>query len=189
MSDIKSRKILEGIRKRDHKILSDVYKRYYPLVLAYIIRNSGSESDAKDVFQESIMVVYKQVDDKDFTIREDFGAYLIGISKRIWLKQIRRVSVHERYIGQSEQETIEHHPADVEIENELELGLIRKHIVNLGEECKKVLMWSADGIKNAKIAEKLGYKSEKVVRTKKYKCKEYLINLIKQDPDFKGRAL
>jgi RNA polymerase sigma factor (sigma-70 family) len=185
VSNQQHERLLEGLRKREHKILSEIYSQYYPVVLRYIMRNSGNESDAKDVFQESLIVIYKLAEEKSFAIKEDFGAFIMGISKRIWLKQIRSNSIHERYVNQSEQTEVEEHISDEELESEHKLALIRRHIVNLGEDCRKVLMWSAEGIKNEDIAKKLGYKSEKVIRSKKYKCKEALLKLIKQDPDFR----
>jgi RNA polymerase sigma factor (sigma-70 family) len=187
VSDLDPAKLLEGIRQREHKVLSRIYVKYYPVVLRYILNNSGSESDAKDVFQESIIVLYTLASDKNFEIREQFAAFITGIAKRIWLKQIRHNAVKERYVEESKNvgEQIEEHPSDEELENELELALIRKHIVNLGEECRKVLMMAAEGLKNEEIAQKQGYKSESVVRVKKSKCKNALINMIKKDPNFK----
>lgn len=186
MSNQDKTKLLEGLRQRNHRVLSEIYAQYYPVVLTYVTRNSGSESDAKDTFQESVIVIYKLAEDKSFTIKEEFGAFLMGVAKRIWHKQLRRHDIHERYVSQTEDTGIEEHPSEVELEDELERALLRKHIVNLGEDCRNVLMWSAEGMKNEEIAKKLGYKSEKVIRTKKYKCKEHLIKLIKQDPKFKG---
>jgi RNA polymerase sigma factor (sigma-70 family) len=177
--------LIKGIQQRDHKTLSDIYKHYYPLVKGYIIRNGGTENDAKDIFQESLIVVFKLIQAGTLDINTDFGTYLSGIAKRIWLKQIRDGMIHERFVNQSNPETTEDHPSDVELEGELELSLIRKHILKLGEECRKVLMMSAEGISNEEIAVKLGYKSEKIVRSKKYKCKDALIQLIKSDPQFK----
>lgn len=190
MSDLDPARLLEGIRQREHKILSRIYVKYYPIVLRYILNNSGSESDAKDVFQESIIVIYTLASDKSFEIREQFAAFIIGIAKRIWLKQIRHNEVKKRYVDESKNvdEQVEEHPSDEELEDELELALIRKHIVNLGEECRKVLMMAAEGVKNEEIAQKQGYKSESVVRVKKSKCKNALINMIKKDPNFKGRG-
>lgn len=186
MSDIELGTLLEGLRKRDHKVLSKIYSQYYPLILSYVLHNSGVESDAKDIFQEAIIVVYKLTESKEFTINENFGSFLMGIAKRIWLKQIRQHTIHEKFVDQSEKNGFEEQPSELELENEHELNLIRKHIVNLGEDCRKVLMWSAEGVKNEEIAKRLGYKSEKVIRTKKYKCKEALIKMIKQDPNFKA---
>jgi RNA polymerase sigma factor (sigma-70 family) len=181
--------LIRGIQDRDHKTLSEIYRQYYPLVLGYIKRHGGNDSDAKDAFQESLIVIFKLIQSNELDIKTDFGTYINGIAKRIWLKKIRRDTIHERFVMQSHPETTEDHPSDVELEGEMELALIRKHILCLGEECRKVLIMSAEGISNEEIAEKLGYKSEKIVRSKKYKCKEALIQLIKSDPEFKRKAL
>lgn len=157
-------------------------------MLGYIKRHGGNENDAKDTFQESLMVIFKLIQSEQLDIKTDFGSFLNGIAKRIWLNKIRQDSIHSRFVTSSNPETFEDHPSDVELEGEMELNLIRKHIVKLGEECRKVLMMSAEGISNEEIAEKMGYKSEKIVRTKKYKCKEALIQLIKSDPQFKQMA-
>ena len=135
-------------------------------------------------------MIYTLANDKSFEIREQFAAFITGIAKRIWLKQIRHNEVKKRYVDESRNvdEQVVEHPSDEELEDELELALIRKHIVNLGEECRKVLMMAAEGVKNEEIAQKQGYKSESVVRVKKSKCKNALINMIKKDPNFKGRG-
>lgn len=186
MNKIKLGHLIEGIRKRDHKILTDIYKQYYPLVVGYIIRHGGDDSVAKDIFQEAIIIIFKYSQEDKFEIHEDFGSYLIGIAKRIWLKHLRRLSTHERYLDQAEFSESELHPSDKELEHETELALLRKHIVKLGKECQKVLMLVAEGLKNQDIAEKMEYKSEKTVRTKKYKCKETLIKYIKEDPSYRN---
>ncbi len=177
---------IEGIQRRDHKVLSDVYREYYPKVLGYIIKQGGDESVAKDIFQETIMVIFKYAQEDKLDNLEDFGSYVIGIAKRIWLKHIRRINTHERFLDQVDMESSEDHPSDQDLEYEMEMSLIRKHIVRLGKECQNVLRMVAEGLKNNDIACKMGYKSEKTVRTKKYKCKETLIKFIKSDPDYQG---
>ena len=42
-----------------------------------------------------------------------------------------------------------------------------------------------EGVPYEKIADEMGYKSEKIVRNRKYKCKEALIEMIKADPDYR----
>lgn len=178
------RKTLEGLKVRDPKVLRIIYKDHYPNVLGYIIQNGGSEDDAKDIFQETIMVVYKLLDAGDLDIQQDFGSYLIGIAKRLHLKQLRGRRIHARFVQQEKPDFLEEHPSDIELENERELNLIRNNIFKLGDECKKILMWAAQGMSNEEIASKMGYKSEKTVRTKKYKCKSILIEMIKNDPGY-----
>ncbi len=178
--------LLEGLKHRDHVTLKYIYKNHFPMVLGYILRHGGNEEDAKDIFQETIIVLYKMLQGDKLCIEEDFGSYLVGVSKRLWLKQIRSNNIHQRFVDQLDQEVVENHPSDQEIENEYELGIIRKYVLKLGDDCQKVLMWGAEGFSSQEIADKLSYKSEKTVRMKKYRCKEYLIRLIKGDPHFKG---
>lgn len=189
MNKLEPAQIIKGIKRRDHKILTQVYKEFYPLVFGYIRKHGGFESDAKDIFQEALIVIYKFLDKEESETINDFSAYLMGIARRVWLKQIRRSGIHEKYVNQSEKNLFEEHPSDVELENELELSLIRKHILKLGEECRKVLLWTSEGLSSQEIAEKLEYKSDKIVNNKRYKCKESLIQMIKNDPDFINRDL
>ncbi|MBN1116973.1 MAG: sigma-70 family RNA polymerase sigma factor [Bacteroidales bacterium] len=184
MSKLQLGQILSGIRKRDQKVLSEIYRHYYPVVLGYIIRHGGGEAEAKDVFQETILVIFKYSDEEKLDIKGDFGAYLIGISKRLWLRILRQQNTHDNHINQLESETFEEHPSDKEIDQEVEYAFLRKHIVKLGEECQKVLMMTAEGLTNSEIAEKMNYKSVNFVGVKKVKCKRALIKLIKNDPDY-----
>jgi RNA polymerase sigma factor (sigma-70 family) len=180
-------KLLKGLKVRDHKTLNTIYKEYYPRVLGYVVGRGGNDDDAKDIFQESIIIIYKHLNNGQFEIEQEFGSYLVGIAKKLWLKHLRTNDIHERFVQQSNIEEIEDHPSEVELENEVELQLIRKHILNLGEDCRKVLMWSAEGFTNEEIAVKMNYKSEKTVRSKKYKCKSTLLEMIKKDPKFNSR--
>jgi RNA polymerase sigma factor (sigma-70 family) len=181
----KLNQIISGIKARDHQTLSNLYRDYYPKVLGYIMSKGGGGDDAKDVFQEAIIVIYKQIENKQLEIKQDFGSFIIGIAKRLWLKHLRANDIHSRFVQQLNPQKTEDHPSDVELENEMELYLIRKYILKLGVDCRNILMWSAEGITNEEIAVKMKYKSEKTVRTKKYKCKSTLIGMIKNDPNSK----
>jgi RNA polymerase sigma factor (sigma-70 family) len=176
--------IIEGIQKRDNNVLTFVYKDLFPKVRFYVTRHGGSKDDAKDVFQESIIIIFKQIENNSLVIKGDFEAYLYGIARLVWLKVLRNKEIHNRNITQLEEPENNSYNADQMIEEELELKLLRKHFMSLGEECQKVMQMVTEGIPYEKIAEIMGYKSEKIVRNQKYKCKETLIQLIKSDPEY-----
>jgi RNA polymerase sigma factor (sigma-70 family) len=178
--------IVDGIRKKDNKILTLIYKELFPVVRYYVMSNGGNQDDAKDVFQETIIIIFKQIDQNSFEIKTGFEAYLYGVSRLVWLKILRNKATHDRNILQLEEPENSYLPSENMVEDELEMRLFRKHILRLGEDCQKVLRMIAEGIPYEEIAFKLGYKSEKIVRNKKYKCKEYLIKMIKEDPDYKN---
>lgn len=178
--------IIEGIRKRDNKVLSIIYKEIFPVVRYYVTSNGGSHEDAKDVFQESIIIVFKQINENKVKIKTGFEAYLYGIARRVWLKILRNREIHDRSIDKMEDPEPIYHPADTLIEDDLEMRLFRKHFLSMGEECQQVLKMAIEGISNEEIAEVMGYKNEKIVRNKRYKCKEALIKKIKEDPEYRN---
>jgi RNA polymerase sigma factor (sigma-70 family) len=177
--------IVEGIRKRDNKVLTLIYKELFPVVRYYVMSNGGTQEDSKDVFQESIIIVFKQISQNSFEIKTGFEAYLYGVSRLVWLKILRNRATHERNLMQIEEPENSYLPTEAMVEDELEMRLFRKHFMRLGEECQLVLRLISEGMPYEQIAIKLGYKSEKIIRNKKYKCKEYLIKMIKDDPEYK----
>lgn len=178
--------IIDGIKNRDNQVLTSIYRELFPVVRYYVINNGGSHDDAKDVFQESIIIAYKQVNQNNFELKSGFDSYLYGISRLVWLKILRNRSIHKRNIDKLEEPELNYSLPDHIVEEELELRLFRKYFQKLGKECQKVLKLIADGISYDQIAKEMEYKSEKIVRNKKYKCKETLIKMIKSDPEYKN---
>ncbi len=178
--------IIDGIRKRDNKVLTFIYKEVFPAVRYYVISNGGNQDDAKDVFQESIIIAFKQISENKIEIKTSFDAYLYGMARLIWLKILRNKKIHDKNISIIKESQPEYHPADNMIDEDLEMRLYRKHFLKLGEECQKLLQMTLDNVPYEEIAIKMGYKSEKIVRNKKYKCKETLIKMIREDPEYKN---
>ena len=52
---------LDGLRTNDNTILKALYKKFFAIVLKYVVNNNGTEDEAKDVYQECIIVLYENV--------------------------------------------------------------------------------------------------------------------------------
>jgi DNA-directed RNA polymerase specialized sigma24 family protein len=60
----------------------------------------------------------------------------------------------------------------------------------LGETCHSLLMYSFyHDLPTAEICEKMGFGSEDVLKTKKYKCKQRMLELIRQNPSLNPKHL
>lgn len=71
-----------------------LYQTAFPAVAGYVGRRGGTFDEAKDVFQDAVMIYYeKQIVTGKQT--ENEGAYLMGIAKHLWLKSYHE---HQRYI-------------------------------------------------------------------------------------------
>ncbi len=45
---------IEGLRNNQDVVLRALYKKYYNLVLKYVVNNSGNSEAAADIYQETI---------------------------------------------------------------------------------------------------------------------------------------
>ena len=185
MSEFSVEEIIVGIKSRDNCVLQYIYKSYYPTIHNFILNNSGTSDDAKDIFQEAIIVIYRKIsEDKRFLLNSSFKTFLYSVARHLWLKQLRDQKYEERKIT-DQQKFIELKEEPFKIDNEdLRMSLYQKHFSKLPEDCQKILRLTARDIPQKEIAQALGFKSENYVKKRKHYCKEYLIKMIKEDPRY-----
>ena len=60
--------LISGIRNDDERALADLYKIHYPMVSHFILSNSGTVDEAKDIFQETVLIFYEKIKDGSLTL-------------------------------------------------------------------------------------------------------------------------
>jgi RNA polymerase sigma factor (sigma-70 family) len=178
--------ILSGIRRGDGQVLGKLYKQHYPRIAQMVRTNSGTEDDARDLFQDAVMVLYGKAKDPDFRLTSSLFTFLFSVSRNLWLKNLRNVA-RQGVTVVMEMESIDETDADTEAEwlHEAKLQLYRRKLSELGDGCQELLKLSAAGKKIGEIVAQLGMSSELFARQKKFKCKEQLTRLIQGDPSYK----
>ena len=177
--------IQDGIRQNDVEILQFVYKSFYPYVRSFITSNSGNEDDAQDVFQEAIVIIFRKLKNEQLKISCTFKTYLYSVCRLLWLKQLeKRKTKNEVSIDKEDYIEIADDTQVVSEQTE-RYRLYQDYFATLSEDCKKVLELSLQKVSLKRIAEIMGYKSDKYAKKRKYQCKERLIKNIKSDPKFK----
>jgi len=179
--------IIDGIRRRDNRVLSYIYKSYYSAILNLVLTNSGSEDDAKDIFQETLIVVFKHVREKaDFSLTSGFQTYLYSIARLLWLKAIRTRKDDQKKLNESHP-YIDFEPPKPFTDQDIRYSLYQRAFVTIPEDCQQIIRLTVEGVSQKDIAEKLGFRSENYIKKRKHFCKQYLINKIKEDPEFEDR--
>lgn len=176
--------LIEGIRKQDKNILRYVYVAYFPGIRDFILKTNGSEEDAKDIFQEAVIVLFRKTKDKKFVIQHSFANYLFVICKMMWFKYCENKINENEKINIFLDENYINNDIQYEIELNKKYKLYQYHFNNLGDDCKKILKMFLKGVSFKDIARKLKYKSDNYVKKRKYLCKEMLIENIKNDPKY-----
>ncbi len=188
MKNFSDEQILKGILRHDNLILSFIYKQYFYKVHAFVKRNNGSEDDVSDVFQEAIIVIYRKLKENDLLFENrSFEVYLFSVCRLLWLKNLKKRKDERDKIIESlpfNQELYDDDLNNIIEKNERYL-LYQKHFRNISTDCQKILQMFFDKVPIRQIAQVMGFKSEKYVKTRKFKCKELLIERIKQDTDYK----
>jgi len=78
-----------NIRKGDRQAITKLYELAFQYCASFVTKNSGTQEDAKDIFQEALFALIKKLRTEDFTIEHDVKAYLYVITRNLWLKKLR----------------------------------------------------------------------------------------------------
>ena len=162
-------------------------------VLIWIIKLTiteinGSSKDAEDIFQNAILVIYKKTQNRELFLTVRFITYLEAVCKKMWYRQLKRKKIIDFNALDESDESEDFICNDDNMHNIMELteknSLYQKHFLILRKECQILLRMFYDEIKLKKIAEYFGLKNAHQAKKKKYRCKGYLLQSIKNDPLF-----
>src|SRR6478609_7472332 len=91
MLKISDRDIVLQLRSGDRdKVIQYLYQTSFPKIRSYIVSRGGSREDARDVFQDTVMVFFRKV--TEGLISEDgmnVPAYMMNMAKNRWMYKIR----------------------------------------------------------------------------------------------------
>lgn len=178
--------IVDGLKKRDNGIIRYIYKEYYPTIKFLITTNSGTETDAEDVFQDALVVLYRKIAKENLLLTSSFKTFLYSICRNLWLQRLdRRVFSNEFLEMEDLSELHDSLHFEQPEEEQEKYRLFQQHFLLLSPDCQKVLKLFMGKTSLKEIAEIMGFKTEKYAKTRKFMCKEKLKNSIINDPFFK----
>ena len=175
---IPDKTIIEGIRQQDDKILNWLYDNYFQTIKNHVIRNSGSIEDVSDVFQDSIITLYKQITENKLNLTTDLKGYFFSIARNLWSLQLRKIRRTTELDEDIAEEDIE------EFGDPVFERILSRAFANLKPDCQTVLTLFSDGNSYDDIANQMDLKNEVYARRKKYLCKEALMELMREDPEY-----
>ena len=163
--------LLQGLARNDKKAIETIYRENYNMIQVLVVNNNGSADEAKDIFQEAMIVLYEKVRSGVFELNCQIKTYVYSVSKRLWLKrlqQLNRYSIGLENIDgvvPVEEEIEEHEKRNAEFE------MMNKAISSLGEPCKSLLeAYYLQKRKMQEIAANFGYTNADNAKNQKYKC-------------------
>lgn len=137
------------------------------------MKNNGSEDDAKDIFQETIIVLLEKVPKDDFNLTSSLKTFIFAISSNLWLKRLRdsnkmvkpEVGVYEKYLTDYEDAEQEIHHA-----NSNKVLDVFKVITNKCITLLKAIFYDEKNIET--VTKEFGYTNKHNAQNQKFKCLE-----------------
>ncbi len=179
-------KIIDGLLHNSPLVIKSIYDRYAPKVVNFIKQNSGNESDAQDIIQEVLIMIYNQAKFKNLKLTCPFDAYFFLLCKRKWFNELKKSSLKEVTISEeivSTDESTSKHAFETELEEEQQ-HLFDLMFERLGNACKELLKMTFKISSMEKVAENLGV-SYAYARKKKSLCIGELTKMIQTSKEFK----
>ena len=164
--------LFERIQKGDEKALEFIYKKYYRMMTKMVITNSGTEEEALDVYQDALVVFWQKARSGNLVLTSKMSTYIYSICQNLWRKELDR----KKRLTNEEKDT----SVSMDLDRPEREMIVAKCLDQLGETCRKVLMYYYfDEMSMQEIADKLGFANTDTAKTKKYKCKQKLDELVK----------
>ena len=165
------KEVFRSIGNNEKGAIEAVYKENYGLIHHFVISNNGTEDDARDIFQEAMMVLYEKSRSPEFELTCQIQTYLYSVCRRLWLKKLQ-------YSRRMESQ-VENYDKIVAVEEDLEQHdkltqqylTMRTAMGKIGEPCKSLIEAFYVHRKNMhEIASFFGYTNADNAKNQKYKC-------------------
>lgn len=175
--------LIERIKSRDsEKCLEKIYCDYRNEFILWVIRNySCSMDEAKDVFQQTVIIFYENIrSGKLNQISTKVKTYLFSIGKNKILELLRAKNKQEAHYKDHIYMDNEYLYNEVDEEYEVNLENVENCLIIMGDPCKSILEQYYYHRKSmTEISEILDYKNSDTTKNLKYKCIQKLKQIFK----------
>lgn len=163
--------LLDGLGRNDRKAIEQLYEQHYRMVQTFIINNNGTADDARDIFQEAMILLYEKTQSGNFELTCKLKTYVYSVCRRLWLKRLQQLQRFGTPVESMEEVTpVEEDLEEQERRNEA-FGMMDKALSHLGEPCKSLLeAYYVHKKQMQDIAESFGYTNADNAKNQKYKC-------------------
>jgi RNA polymerase sigma factor (sigma-70 family) len=144
------------------------------MVLKLVVNNSGTEQEAKDVYQEAIIHFYERVSQKEFELTCKIRTYIYAVCRKLWLQRLAQRNKYVRIDEGERVPDVDEAVTDMEAK-EKNFSMMSLSLDKLGEPCRSILEdYYLKNLSMDQITEKFGYTNADNTKNQKYKCLQRL---------------
>ena len=156
-------------------LFRQLYEETFPKVAKFVANRGGTFDDAKDIFQDALVILYEKSTPENRFVFESPERYLVGIAKHVW---IRKFNSDYKTIGLDELEKMITIPEDDYKDGENRLTSLLEFA---GKKCLNLLRaFYYDGLPLEQIKTSFGFSTAHSASAQKFKCIEKMRNIVQE---------
>jgi DNA-directed RNA polymerase specialized sigma24 family protein len=157
------------------KLFVGLYKKAFPAVAKYISKMGGSFDEAKDIFQDALVIYYEKVVNKSIVLQTNEQAYLVGIAKHLWSAKFKD-NLHYAPL-----DSLPAFDFSEDEDSQPSSARLMHYLETAGQKCMEILKaFYYDNLPVNTIAGLFGYSGTRSATVQKYKCMEKVRETIKE---------
>src|SRR3984893_5635053 len=158
--------LVKAIREKEmlEPAILQLYRDHAEITRSFIKGKGGTEQDADDIFQETVVSFIDSVEKEKFRQESGIRTFLISISKNIWYNEIRR---RQRAGNREKLFELDREPEEPVVSEMIQERELKKQLSqmleDLGESCRKILeLFYYENLSMKEIVSHLHYENEQV---------------------------
>lgn len=183
MIEFSDKEIVECLRSRQSYVVRYLSDRYLPMIRLMVTQMGGTSEDAKDIFQDGLIIMLEKIDSNQFKLSCKFKTFLYSVCENLWKSVLEKRKAANNYFNRRLDQGSEKDFSE-EYDNQLYESMLVEVFETLDPTCKEILKLYWQEYSPMEIAEKLGY-TYGYVRKKKCECQAELMKRISNHPSFK----
>lgn len=175
----KDQKYIDALLNNNSVLIREIYEKFAPQCKRFILKNNGNAQNANDVFQESLIYIFRKAKTKYFELSVPFGGYLYFVYRGKWLDELKKNKVFNLRI-----QDIDLYNDESTYLKELKFIIYKACFDKLSDTCKVILGARFLKVGAKEIAEELKIEPN-AANQRMHHCREKLKKCIEGHPDFK----
>ena len=182
MKEYTDNEIIECLRNRQSYVVRYLSDRYMPMIRLMVYHMGGTVEDAKDIFQDGLMIMLEKIDNKDFVFTCKFKTFLYCVCENLWKAVLVKRQSATNYLTRRVESDSNNDFTEL-LDNKLYETIFWDVFESLDKVSKKILKLYWQEISPQEIADTLGY-TYGYVRKKKCEAQGDLTEKVKKHPDY-----
>jgi RNA polymerase sigma factor (sigma-70 family) len=183
VKDYSDEEIIDCLRKRQSYVVRNLSDRYMPMIKLMVYQLGGTMEDARDIFQDGLIIMLGKIDNKNFVLTCKFKTYLYCVCENLWKSVLIKRHAEANYFTRRIDDTNDKDFTE-QMDKKLFENIFYEVFETLDPSCQRILKLYWMEISPKDIADQLGF-TYGYVRKKKCESQAELILKVKNHPEYK----